>query len=314
MNPTLPASLHHPLRHLWISLLLLAVPLAAEDPATTTMATDPRLIGDDLRIPDVFSTHLPQTLQSSGLRLFVHPHLGDFTSCDSLRTAAGLRYGLTENWEASSETEFYFSHGCGDVGLFDQSGFSSLAIGTKYDLGLHPFAPWHTAVGFDFNTPVSHPPADFTDGLRHYRPYTVSSRRLVSNPEIRLFWGAALDLVGHTGLAHEKKTNALDDHATALSAGAVWDHHAWHYIFEAEWASTRLLGRTQEDTLTLRPGVIWDVPWLRSSKNGRIVLLGAAFRANFGPDGTKLGLNAKVRINFDPKDPPRRRLPLKIFE
>jgi hypothetical protein len=300
---------HSPTRNLlavWILLAALPLlakstetPAPAETPAATPVTT--RIVGDDLRIPEVFTSHLPQTLKSGALRVSVHPHIGDFSARDYLRLTTGVRYGLTAKWEASASTEFYFSHGFGDVHFFKQVGLSTLNLGTKYDLGSRPIPGWNTAVGFDFATPVSRPPADLTDGMQHYNPYLTSSRRLVSNPNIRLFWGVGVDFVHHTDRPHDRHKNQLDDNATELTAGAVWDRHSLHYTFEVAWASTRLVGDSQDDTLTLRPGVIWEVPWFRARKSGRIILLGGALRASFGPDGTGLGAGAKLRINFDPK-------------
>lgn len=304
MNATSPFAPGSRLRlHLGTLALLAALPLFADSPADTPALAPPvpLIVDDDLRIPEVFTTHLPQTLPSSDLRISVHPHLGDFTNRDYLRLTTGLRYGLTSKWEASVATESYLSHGIGDVGLFKQAGLSTLTLGTKYNLDGRPIPNWDSAVGFDFATPVSRPPVELTDGLRHFNPYFTSSRRLVANPNIRLFWGIGVDFVEHTKRSGELHKNQLDDHATELTAGAVWDRRSLHYTFEAAWASTRLLGHTKEDTLTLRPGVIWEVPWFRGRKSGRIVLLGGALRAGFGPDGTGFGAGAKLRINFDPK-------------
>jgi len=277
-------------------ILLAGLPLFGEPTAAATA-----LVGDDLRIPEVFTSHLPQTLPPGDVRVSVHPHLGDFDARDFLRIGAGLRYGLTSKWEAGASTGVYFSHGLGDVAFFKRAGLYSLNLSTKYNLGTFPIAGWTSAIGFDFDTPVSRPPRDLTDGMRHYNPYFVSSRRLLSHPEIRIFWGAGVDLVSHTDLPRKLLKNQLDDNTTSLSGGIVWDRHSLHYTLEVAWDSTRLVGHNQDDTLTLRPGVIWEVPWFRSRKSGRIVLLGGSLRCSFGPDGTGLGAGAKLRVNFDPK-------------
>jgi len=87
-------------------LALLAGSRVAAAPNGETTATD-----DDLRIRGIFETALPRTEKKNSLRLIIHPHLGDFTERDHLRTALGVRYGLTENWEATAETDAYFTHG-----------------------------------------------------------------------------------------------------------------------------------------------------------------------------------------------------------
>ncbi|MFT3829927.1 MAG: hypothetical protein QM691_09515 [Opitutaceae bacterium] len=289
-----------------LGLAPLALAVLGSLHAQTQPGTPSSSSGDDLRIREVFTSHLPQTLRAGGLRFSVHPHIGDFNIRDYLRVTTGVRYGLTSRWESSIEAEGYFSHGFGDVGFFKKIGFSTLGFGTKYDLGDQPIPSWNTAIGFDFASPIGQPPADLTDGMRHYHPYLVSSRRLTAHPSIRIFWGAGLDLVQHTDRPHKLQKNQLDDDTTLLSAGAVWDRQSLHYTFEMAWASTRLIGHGHDDTLTLRPGVIWEVPWFSSRHPGRKILLGAAFRAGFGPDGTDLGAGAKLRINFDPKQSHRR--------
>ena len=221
-------------------------------------------------------------------------------------TSTAATPGATAQWEASAEVDFYFGHGLGELRFGEQVGLAALRLGTKYDLGERLLHGWDAAVGFDFDTPLGHPPMDFTDGMRHYNPYVTFSQRLRTLPDIRVFWGAGIDLVAHTPGPRTLRQNQLDDHASVLTAGAVWDRRSLHYTFEMAWASTRLLGQTQEDTLTLRPGVIWEVPWFRSRKSGRIVLLGAALRTSFGPDGTDVGVGVKLRINYDPKAHKRR--------
>ena len=245
------------------------LPLLAQPTEPAPVA--PPVAGDDLRIPEVFTSHLPQTLRDGTWRLSVHPHLGDLKNRDFLRISTGLRQGPTAKWEASAGTEFYLSHDIGEVGFGKQIGLSTQTLGTKYDLGSRPIAGWETAVGFDFATPVSRPPAELTDGMRHHHPYLTSSHRLQSHPEIRLFWGLGVDLVSHTDLPRELHKNQLDDSTTELNAGAVWDHHSRHYTFEVAWESTRLVGHRKDDTLTLRPGVIWEVPWFRGRQSDRIV-------------------------------------------
>ena len=79
------------LRRLLTLAFVLAVTFSARAAEATTPASD-----DDLRIEGVFDSALPRTEPARSARLIVHPHLGDLRRSDFLRTALGLRYGLTE--------------------------------------------------------------------------------------------------------------------------------------------------------------------------------------------------------------------------
>ena len=102
---------------------------------------------DDLRVRGIFNSVLPRTEKKNSLRLIVHPHLGDLTKRDNLRTALGFRYGITTRWEATAEADAYFSHGLKGKSFFEESGFSTLHLGTKYQLGKIFRLGWETSVG-----------------------------------------------------------------------------------------------------------------------------------------------------------------------
>src|SRR5262245_48640235 len=57
---------------------------AASESKNTKPATD-----DDLRIQGIFNSALPGTEKKNSLRLILHPHLGDLTNSDYLRTDLG---------------------------------------------------------------------------------------------------------------------------------------------------------------------------------------------------------------------------------
>jgi len=292
----------------WSLLLLaslLSTPLAAaaEDPvATAHPPPSVKPAGDDeVRIKEIFTTHLPVTMKAYSLRLWVHPHLGDFDDRDWLRISTGLRYGLTKRWEISAASDLYFSHGLGKVGFMEQGGFANLQFGSKWNLGSSLLHGWDSAVGIDCLTPIDHPPTDLTDGLRHFAPYLTFSRRLECDPRMRIFWGLGFDLVRHTDIAGEIRKNDLGDSANSVTVGAVFDRNRLHYSLETIIASTRLLGHEQRDSLTLRPGVIWEVPPRKGRPGRGNWMVGASLRLTEGPDGLSLGASLKLRANLDLK-------------
>jgi hypothetical protein len=282
-------------------LLMITVPnLAAQETVPTTAA-----YGDDeLRIREIFSSHLPGTMKKNSLRLSVHPHLGDFDNRDYLRVSTGLRYGLTRRWEIGAGTDAYFSHGLGDLKCFDRYGLANLLFGTKVNLGRSLLPTWESAAGMDFATPVDHPPTELTDGLRHFSPYLSFSRRLQSKPHIRLFWSVGSDLVRHSSILGEHQRNQFDSNSVSATLGTVWDRRRLHYTFEASVATTRVLGRNNKDSLSLRPGVLWEIPTHRGAGAQRKRsnwIIGAGLKTIVGPDGTNFGASAKLRVNLDLK-------------
>jgi len=295
-----------PRRSLLLLAALLATPLlrATEAPAQPELTTTPpaKPAGDDeVRIKEIFTTHLPVTMKAYSFRMWVPPHLGDFDSKDWLRISSGARYGLTRNWEISAASDLYFSHGLGDVGFMKRGGFANLQFGSKWNISDCLVRGWDSAVGVDVLTPIDHPPADLTDGFRHVAPYLTFSRRLTCDPRLRVFWGVGMDLVRHTDIVGELRKNDLGDSSNSFTVGAVIDRNRLHYSLETILATTRLLGHTERDSITLRPGIVWEVPPLRGRPGRGNWMIGASLRLTEGPDGLSFGASLKLRANLDLK-------------
>ena len=264
--------------------------------------TLPILGDDELLIEEVFQSHLPTTLEKGTLRFSLHPHLGDYVRKDNMRLTTGLRYGLTENCEVSLGSNLFFSHGNGEVRSFEDYGAANLRLGTKYDLGEVLFRGCITAVGVDYEFPVGRPPAELTDGLRHLRPYVTFSHRLESHPDVRIFLGFRLDAVTHTHQPGELGKNAFNSSSTGITGGLVIDRHAWHYTFEASVDTTRLIGQGQEEVITFRPGVLYEIPNRRHPERRSLWLVGVAVNSAYGPGGSSLGASFKLRYSRDIKN------------
>jgi hypothetical protein len=261
-------------------------------------------LGDDeLLIDEVFQSHLPTTLEKYALRFSVHPHLGDWQMKDHLRMTTALRYGLTENCEISASSNLYFSHGHGDIRAFENYGAANLRLGGKLNLGQLLFTGWETAAGIEYEFPTGHPPPELTDGLRHLRPYVTFSHRLPSHPDLRIFVGLRGDIVAHTSLPGEFGTNAFHESSTGITGGMVIDRNNWHYTFEASFDSTRMIGGTEEDIISFRPGVIWEIPTRRNRLVRSNWMVGVALNDTFGPGGNSLGASFKIRYSRDLKNP-----------
>lgn len=301
MNVPIPRSLPGNSAGRTATLAAAACLFVAGAVAQTAPAPDAR--GDDeIRIREVFSSHLPDTMRKNLFRASIHPHFGDFNRHDYFRVSNTLRYGATDHLEVSAGVDAFVSHGIGDVGLFKEVGIMAAEFGAKYNLGHHVLRDWDASVGFEERIPAGSPPAELTDGLRHFTPYTSFSRRLESRPDIRIFWGVGADLVTKTRYVGVLDKNQLGDDSVNVSAGFVIDRNLLHYSFEALFATTRGIGDgSDDDVLTLRPGIIWEIPTWRDRHKRSGWLIGLAPKVSFGPDGTDFGLSAKLRLNVDLK-------------
>ncbi|MDP1580659.1 MAG: hypothetical protein Q8M02_10290 [Candidatus Didemnitutus sp.] len=277
-----------------ISLLPLLVVLGASTAAENTV-TD-----SALQVRGIFNAALPGTEPKNSLHLLFKPHFGDLINKDHLRVPFGMRYGLTENWEATAELEAYISHGIGDTSFFAQKGFSSFNLGTKYRLGNRIQPNWDSAVGLDLTRPLGRPPVEVTDGLQHVAPFVTFARPLAGYEDVRVFWGLGADFVNETTAVGRLEKNQLGDDTATLTTGLVWEHGSYHYTLEVNWTTTDWLGGPLKgNVLSLRPGIVWRIPKKYTFDSRGQWLLGLGLRLTNGPDGTDVGAGLKLRVNFD---------------
>lgn len=288
------------------ALLALAVPFTrAEDPAPAVTApaangsTHEKATDNDLRIQGIFNSALPGTEKKNSLRLILHPHLGDLTKRDHIRSALGLRYGLTTRWEATAETDSYFTHGLKKGGFFEQAGFASIRLGTKYRIGDPLHLGIDTSVGLDWSRPLGAPPPDVTDGLKHLSPFFAMSRPLRAHPGWRVFWGLGYDDVTRTDVVGRLEKNGLRDDSLGFSGGVLWERGPTTYTLETSYQTTRLTSDSDRYAIGVRPAVVWTIPPKYTFHAKGKWLLGVGLRLTHGPDGNDVGLSAKLRVNFD---------------
>ncbi|MES1168379.1 MAG: hypothetical protein ABUL61_04335, partial [Oleiharenicola lentus] len=254
---------------------------------------------DDLQIKGVFNSVLPRTERKNALRFIVHPHLGDLTKRDHLRTALGFRYGITTRWEVSTEADAYFTHGLKHGGFFEDSGFSTLHLGTKYQIGDPLALGWDTSVGLNWQEPMGSPPIDVTDGLRHTAPFLTASHDLAGLPGWRVFTGFGWDAVTQTTTRGALEKNELGDDSINVSGGFLVERGPVTYALEANFYTTRFTASVNRDVYALRPSIVWVLPQKYTFGTKGKWLLGLGLRLTHGPDGNDVGLNAKLRVNFD---------------
>ncbi|HEY8994991.1 MAG TPA: hypothetical protein VIM71_10040 [Lacunisphaera sp.] len=270
---------------------------ATDAPPESPAASKPS--DDDLQIKGVFNSVLPKTEHKHALRFIVHPHLGDLTKRDHIRSALGFRYGISSRWEASAEVDAYFTHGLKHGGFFEESGFSTVHLGTKYLIG-DPFdVGWDTSVGINWQQPMGNPPLDVTDGLRHTAPFITASHKLAGAPGWRVFAGCGWDAVTQTATRGELEKNELGDDSINVNGGVLYERGPMTYALEATYYTTRFTASVNRDVYALRPSIVWVLPPKYTFGSKGKWLLGLGLRLTHGPDGNDVGLNAKLRVNFD---------------
>jgi len=299
----------HPLRRAGLAVLvamLAAAASAAErlladrvEPAADQHARPVENLSDsDINFRGIFNSDLPGIGRKYQLKLILHPHIGDVTKYDYLRTAIGLRYSLSSHLELSGETNPYFSTGLRDVGFFKESGLVDVRLGFKYRLERDLLPGWDSGFGVSYQIPLGSSPPQLTDGFKHLRSFVSFARTLDDHPNWRVFWKLGADLVTPTDIVGRHEKNDLTDDANSIGAGFIWHRGSQYYTFEAAYETTRLIGTLHDDVFSLRPGIVWEVP-RRDGRSGRQWLLGLALTLSDGPDGFDWGLGAKARLDID---------------
>jgi hypothetical protein len=257
-----------------------------------------KISDDSLRVRGVFDSILPGTEEKNSFKLILHPHVGDFEKRHHIRNDLGFSYGISDKWDISAKTRLYFGHGLKDVALFDELGLADFEIETKYNLGNSLFREWDSAIALSFSAPIGNPAAGVTDGLIHRESTLSFAKHLESRPEFRIFWGLTTDIISQTDVVGRVEKNNLRDSWQRISGGVVIDQGTFDYTFESAYATTRVWGSSEEDLYSVRPGILWHVPRKFTFNSESQWIIGAAIPVSLGPDGTKVGLNVKLRLNF----------------
>jgi hypothetical protein len=278
--------------------LLAFIPLVAVTPGMAAEDEDGSR-GEDPKIHGIFETELPRTQWRSTLRLIFHPHFGDLTQRDYLRTPIGLRYGLTERWDVTSELESYVAHGLGDVSFGRKAGISGARFTTKYRLAEWMEPRIATATGISLSSPLGSPPPQVTDGLRHITPFVTFAHSLEARPEFTTFVSFAYDAATRTQVKGERRKNTFVDDSWSVTPGFVWQRGAFLYTGELAIATSAGVSRNPQTVFVVRPGVAWELPKALTFHSPGRWVFGLGLRAGFGPDGTDLGVSGKFRGDFD---------------
>ena len=250
-------------------------------------------------MPGIFNTELPRLLRPEFLRLSLRPHFGDFVHHDHLRITLGARYALTSQWELSGDTDMYMSHGLGGVPVGEETGFSKVRLGVKYNFidFLRPY--WTTAVGLKYTFPVGNPPPDLTDGLHHITPYMTLAHQWESRPAFTTFVSYGLDFVTQSDVRGTIEDGGVDANTWFITPGVVWHRGAFDYSLETVFTSTAGLDSNENYRVTLRPGVKWTLPPGLTFHSRSRWVVGVSAHADYGSTGSNFGTSLRLETNFD---------------
>jgi hypothetical protein len=245
------------------------------------------------RLPDFLSERLPSLEPSGAVRLYVRPHFGDFLHRDYVRIPVGIRDKLTETIEVSAELESYLTHGLKDPAGY---GFSNLQLGVKRERVLPSLGNGGISVGLNYQTPLSRPPLDLTDGHRHLQPYVAATHPLVPAWKVLGYAGFGADLLETTAIPAHFGRNQLHSNSLTFGAGVAREWAHIHGALTASIATSSLMSDEHKQVYALRPEIV--VPWKSTTGSKTQVLFTLGARAIHGPDGNEFGVSGSMRVEF----------------
>jgi hypothetical protein len=245
------------------------------------------------RIPDLVDQGgLPSFAPQGAFRLHLRPRFGDLLREDYFRFIVGGRWKVNDQLEFSTNVGTYFTHGMRDsVG----NGFYQLGLGARYEFAYTPDSGWST--GIDFVTPLSRPPYEITDGLRHTLPSVTYTRTIAPDHGLVGFATLGLDLLDHTSLQVNFAENQLHANSVILTLGVARQWRRMHVILRVFDGNTVLLSNRSQNVFGLRPSI--GIPFMRRPDGSPRATATFEGRAVWGPDGFETGINTRIRLDLE---------------
>lgn len=243
------------------------------------------------QLPDLLDIGLPSFAPPGTVRLYSHPKFGDLLHEDYFRLPVGAAVKVNQNLELNTELGSYFSHGLReDVG----NGLYQLRVGAKAEFALKPDSGWST--GIDYITPLSRPPYEITDGLRHTVPYVTLTRTVVPRWGLVGFSTLGFDFIDHTSLPVNFRKNELRDNSTIVTLGVAREWRRMHVILRIFDGNTAGLSELRQNVFGVRPSI--GIPLLRRHDGTPRATGTFEGRAIWGPDGFETGINTSIRVDL----------------
>lgn len=281
---------------LFVFFCLIAASAAAQQQAGVTADNSKPIPPESStisRIWDLFEIDLPGTERTGQVKFSFEPHFRDVLDKGYVRIPFDFRWGVNDHFELNSDVESYFDDGTRKAHF--GNGISQLHFGAKY-AWLEWLKPtWETSVGFNSAIPVSRPPIELTDGHDHFTPYIVFGRKIDDVPGLSGYLNVRTDFVSSSSTPGNFGQNEPHSNSFTMTPGLLYDRHPWHYTLEVDGTTTRWIGNGSHDFLTIRPGILWDLPkkWVFKSQGDWLAGFSVTFV--FGPDGNTVNTGGRLR-------------------
>jgi hypothetical protein len=248
------------------------------------------------RIRGLFDIDLPDLDPPGTVRLIFHPHISDLVRRDYLRTDAGFRWALNDNFELSAEASTFVTHGL-------RSGNDGYGIGEMRYGGKYIFKEWlrpdfETSVSLNIAQPVGHPPFDLTDGHNHFSTGLIIQHHSESNPHLTTFAGPSFELITKSSVPGAFQPNQPQDNNYSLIVGGIYDMGQLKWTLSGTGTTTALVGGAPKYFFYLQPSLLWYVPKKLTFHSKTQWIIGVGAPITWGPDGTEFKVNSRVRAEI----------------
>ncbi len=247
------------------------------------------------RIRGLFDIDLPELDPPGTFTLIFRPHVSDLVRRDYLRTEAGFRWALNDNFEVSSEAGTYVTHGFGAPAGY---GVGELNFGSKYIIRNWPQPDCEASASLNVQIPTSRPPLDFTDGHNHYSPGLVVQRHSGRNPRLTTFAGISLDFISRSSTPGLFQPNQPRDDSISVTAGGLYEMGQITWTLAGTYTTTALLGGAPANFFYLQPSLLWYVPKKLTFNSKTQWILGFGTPVTWGPDGTEFKVTTRLRAEI----------------
>ena len=243
-------------------------------------------------LPGLVDEGLPSFAPEGDFHLSLRPRFGDLLREDYFRLLIGARFKVRDQVQLRTELGTYFTHGMRDsVG----NGFYQFRIGARYEFAYTLESGW--SVGLEFITPLSRPPYEITDGVRHTIPSVTYTRTVSQKYGLVGFTTLEFDLIDHTPLRVNLAENQLSANSVVLTLGVARQWRRMHLILRVFDGNTQLLSSTSENVFGVRPSI--GIPFLRRADGTPRATATFEGRAIWGPDGFETGIGTRLRLDLN---------------
>jgi hypothetical protein len=243
------------------------------------------------QLPNALANRLPAFSPDGDVHVYTSPHLGDLFHSGYVRVPVGVRAKLTDRIACNAELQSYFAHGMESTSPY---GLSQLTLGAKCEHALPWLGDTGLALGFNYITPLSHPPEGFSDGYRRFQPYVSAIHMLVPKWGLLGYASFGANLLQRTDLPSDFGRNQLHANSLALTTGVTREWKGLQLSLTTRFASTEFISDEGRQNFSVRPEIAIPFKLSRYGRTHFLVTLDG--RVLTGPEGTMINKGGGVRI------------------